>query len=535
MKKSLILGVLLSITCMIILPATTNAAHTAAEAEAILNKIKVTTNKDGSCTYNTGTIPYEKLWEDNCSITYEEYVEKGVFPPEVTEEEKRQWYNDSVEACKTSMVDLTTDFSYLKLDPTQPYERIETSYDKDKKEVTLKTFYTAEYIDTENGYTYPEYPYPVTKTCKVEFAKYDEKELDKARKNANEFQEEYSLDGLNAISSIYHYNDLGTITRDNTLAMLRFPKLKQDMQKHPQYDYGFRIYGMGGTPVGGGQAGYLIIKKDGIVYDTKEVSLWFSSIFPVDKDGEGTIYERAVKRIKDYIGQDVKVEIDRTYEETLTDLIKEPANLAFGTKDVDYVAHQVMVKIGEDGRDTLLIIEVDKKLLDKYQVKANHESGITINTESPDVPSDATIEVKDVKDKEYVLKAIKELKKNILSAFDINLIKTGTGIKITTIKDGVEVYIPIKNKKVGDKLEVHHVKEDGTTGDKFIGEVVELNGQLYVKFKTTHFSTYAVVDEETNPDTLTLGENVALVLLITLVTGVAIIILSKTNVKKFEN
>ena len=47
-----------------------------------------------------------------------------------------------------------------------------------------------------------------------------------------------------------------------------------------------------------------------VVYDTKEVNLWFSSIFPVDKDGEGTIYERAIKRIKDYVGEDVKVEID---------------------------------------------------------------------------------------------------------------------------------------------------------------------------------------------------------------------------------
>ena len=38
--------------------------------------------------------------------------------------------------------------------------------------------------------------------------------------------------------------------------------------------------------------------------------------------------------------------------------------------------------------------------------------------------------------------------------------------------------------------------------EEFVGEVVEVDGLQYVKFTTTHFSTYAVADSAlTNPET----------------------------------
>ena len=178
-------------------------------------------------------------------------------------------------------------------------------------------------------------------------------------------------------------------------------------------------------------------------------------------------------------------------------------NKMFGTKNEEFTGYHANILVN-NAREFITIIEVDKKMIDKYDVRANHgETGVHVYTESPEVPVDATIDVEDMKDKEFVKKALKELKYDLMSAFNIDLIKTATGVKINKIEDGIEVYIPVNDKNKGDKLLVHHIKEDGTLGDKFQGEVVEVDGIKYVKFTTTHFSTYAVLDtsDVDSPDT----------------------------------
>ena len=190
-------------------------------------------------------------------------------------------------------------------------------------------------------------------------------------------------------------------------------------------------------------------------------------------------------------------------------------NKTLGTKDVKYKAYFTMGLLN-DVEVQILIVEVDSKLLDKFEVRAKHKNtGVHVHTNSYEVPIDATLDVTDKKDK---VKDVFSGKYQLIDAFDINVVKTATGGFVKTIEDGILVYIPINNRKVGEKLKVYHVTDDNKRGEEFTGEVVEYEGRHYVKFKTTHFSTYAIVealDTVTNPNT---SDNI-LFALISLVVG----------------
>ena len=57
-----------------------------------------------------------------------------------------------------------------------------------------------------------------------------------------------------------------------------------------------------------------------------------------------------------------------------------------------------------------------------------------------------------------------------------------------------EVYIPLDGYKEGDIITIRHIKDDGSLGEELKGTVVKVDGKMYAKFITTHFSTYALVE-----------------------------------------
>ena len=88
---------------------------------------------------------------------------------------------------------------------------------------------------------------------------------------------------------------------------------------------------------------------------------------------------------------------------------------------------------------------------------------------------------------------------------------------IRQIDNGITVYLPITGHEVGEEVQVNHIT-DNSKDEGFKGVVVEVDDKLYVKFETTHFSTYAIVealDTVTNPNT---SDNI-LFALISLVVG----------------
>jgi hypothetical protein len=213
--------------------------------------------------------------------------------------------------------------------------------------------------------------------------------------------------------------------------------------------------------------------------------------FYVDKEASGTPAEKAEKRLKEYFGKNIKVEVDKE-------------NVQYFNED-EFKGYLTSVTIGNHKSD-IFIEEVDKKDLDKYHAHAHHKhTGVSVDSDSYEVPLDATLDVEDVKDKDHVKKAFSNGMFTLTDAYDINVIKTANGATVEVIENGIEVYIPVEKRKVGQKVNVHHITEDGKLGEKYQAVVVEKEGKLYAKFTTTHFSTYAISDLTTidvkNPET----------------------------------
>lgn len=520
MKKTKLMVMVVFFIGTLIMPNVTNA-RTSNLAEEYLSKIQVIENEDGSCTYQAKTIPYEKLFE-NQIMTYEEYVNNWHSDSGFSEEDLKRMYGDYVKWVKHEIMIAANDFSYIPEIKTKQIEIMHFLNDDGTITFSLD-IYNQDTHETESG----------SKTCNIEYAEVNEKTLQEAKKYADQFKKNYIVYGLNALSAVYYYGEFDIFKGTESL-IYRYPELKKLLNNKKFNVEANYIIGCGGTPVTGGCELNSAIKKDGITYATKVLSLSENIVLPVDKNDSGTPYEKAVKRIKEHFG-DKKVTIELNPErpeirKMEADETSPEANELFGTKNLEYIGYEANVLLNGK-RTTIVIIEVEKKLIDKYEVRANHvESGVNVYTESPDVPIDATIDVENVKDKDYVKKAISDLKNNLISAFDIDLLKTTTGIKIKEIEKGIEVYIPINNKNPGDILLVHHIKEDGTLGDKFEGEVVELDGIKYVKFTTTHFSTYAVLDDpiEKNPDTSDSIKTIGIIFMLSLTT----LIVSFTRMKK---
>ena len=501
MKKTKFIVIVAFFIGLLLLPSV-GYAYTKEEAEAIINKIKVKENNDGSCTYEANSIPYEEIFKNKDLDTFDEFKNGWLDSGEsFTNEELEEMYEEYLEYSKSDILRAINDFSYIKDELNVDDINIEQSLNEDGT-ITFNTFYWL----TDNG-NYDRID--VSKTCKVTYKSTDEKTLKQANKIITELKDEYTVYGLRAITAVYHYGEFQLDGNDTPAILYRFPELKKILSKNKglEVDLSSTI-GAGGDGLSGSVAKELVIKKNGIAYATKQVDLTFTSIIPVDKDEEGTPYEKAVKRIKNHIGENkVKIELNPENPNIDTEVYSEELNIKlnkmFGTKNEEFTGYHANILVN-NAREFITIIEVDKKMIDKYDVRANHgETGVHVYTESPEVPVDATIDVEDMKDKEFVKKALKELKYDLMSAFNIDLIKTATGVKINKIEDGIEVYIPVNDKNKGDKLLVHHIKEDGTLGDKFQGEVVEVDGIKYVKFTTTHFSTYAVLDtsDVDSPDT----------------------------------
>ena len=494
MKKNKFIVIVAFFIGLLLLPSVAYA-RSSTYAEEIINKIRVTEHEDGSCTYVAKSIPYETLFEEGI-MTYQEYVTDWLDPSmSYSEQEKQDMYDDYLYWAKHEIMITANDFSYIP-DVISKKVEIEHVLNNDGTITFSLSNWNQETQTTETA----------SKTCNITYAKVDEKVLKEAREYATKIKDEYVVYGLNALSAIYYYGEFDIYKGPNSL-VYRYPELKKVLSNkkfNVDMDY---IVGCGGTPVTGGCELSGAIRKNGITYATKKIMLSENVVVPVDKDATGTPYEKAEKRIKDHFGEkNIKIELDPEHPD-ISHMDEEEtsfeANALFGTKDREYVGSRANILLNGK-RATIVIIEVEKALIDKYEVRANHaESGVNVYTESPDVPIDATIDVEDVKDKDFVKKALNTLKYDLMSAFNIDLLKTTTGVKINEIANGIEVYIPVNNKNKGDKLLVHHIKEDGTLGEKFKGEVVEVDGIKYVKFTTTHFSTYAVLDtsDVDSPDT----------------------------------
>ena len=397
--------------------------------------------------------------------------------------------------CKSNLVDvLLYDYFVSLNDEVKPYVDYTITYDVVNNIGELKVFYFDENDSRKQ----------LGRKFSGLFEDADDKNVKNAYKVLDNVKNTYMLAGYNTINSYYHYGNImvNDMYNPNVLPY-RFQEVKDLLIDNDQFDYVFSTP-VGGTtgPTGANLIGGLIVKKDGVITGFKKITFALDYVFYVDKDDNRDVYVKAQERLNNFFRGKVAVTVDAENGEY--------------DQDFDGYFTEITIK-GE--KYSIFIKEVSKEQLDEYEVNAKHKySGIFMETDSFDVPSDAILDVKNKKDDKDVIKAFNAKKFKLVDAYNIDIVKNTNGSLVKEVEGGVVVYIPINGKKLGDKIRVFHVTDENIVGDEFEGEVVELEGNKYVKFETTHFSTYAIVealDTVTNPNT---SDNI-LFALISLVVG----------------
>lgn len=424
-------------------------------------------NGDGTCTWDINTVHFDTLIANTCNLKKEDFDDLKMYTGVGFSEEHIAMLNND---CAFDVVYNLFENQSLKNGNKKNAVQF-SRYKLDGDQLTLYSDYS-EYI---NGVSENK---TLEKTCSINFVEPDDKDVKDIKKAKESLKNTYQLTGLDSFNAIYHY---GPISDPNGFysdkIIYKFSEFKDSLMKYKKIDYDVTFRGGGATPADLLTFGFVNLSKNGITYDMKIVAFYMDIRLMVDKDLEGTPYEKAENRLKEYFGSKVNVEVDKIN-------VEEP--------DGEYRTH---VKIG-DYTTRVMILEVDKKELDKYKVVAfDTDTDVKVESNSYEVPIDATINVKDVyKDVEDIFD--KKMFK-VHSAYDIDVVKLTDGGFVKTIENGIDVYLPISNRKIGEKLTVYHITDNGK-GDGYEGIVVEVDGKQYVKFTTTHFSTYAVVEEVKN-------------------------------------
>lgn len=456
------------------------------EANEIFANLPIRENEDNSCTFSVNTIPYDTLKENACGFTYEEYVNKHPYKDTYTESKLRDAYDLDKGYCESS-------FSYHVFNH---YENVSINYDENTKNVDITVFYGG----TEDEYGNLSNFETMNATCKVEYVTPEESKVELAQELNSELDHIYSLYGYDVINSFYHYGGLRADMWFNTAIMYRFPKIKEKLLEYPEFEYKVSSEG-GAISFLANSSGFIKAFDNDVLYGMSFYSANYIGLLLVDKDEEGTTVEKAERALDAYFHGKVRVEFDPNFIFDINDSGYDPANKAFGTDGVDYEGIDVYATINGE-QHSIGVVEMDKEDIKAYEVKAKHKgTGVYVETDSYEVPVDATLEVEDVT--EEVKKKYKKEMYKVHSAYDINVIKMTDGGFIRQIDNGITVYLPITGHEVGEEIEVKHIT-DNSKDEGFKGVVVEDDDKLYVKFETTHFSTYAIVealDTVTNPNT----------------------------------
>lgn len=466
-------------------------AKTKEEAEEELNRLAIE-NQDGTCTWDIKMMDPQVLIDNTCNYNLQSIIKDNPWVGNLEKEEQENILKDFISGCRGSSI-----FSVVEVASRKAGNSNWTVGPDLSKYQDSNGMYNLENIDLDNltlvNYydTISEYGYPtlvrVERTCKVNVVETDNSLVKNANKIMKKLDGSHAIYSLNSFNSVYHY---GPIFQNNRIAsdmiLYKFPDFKEALMDNPEFEYEIAWEGGGGTPTETGCSGYVLAYKDGIPYGMKNVNFTIDNRLYVDESLEGTPLEKAEARLEEFFNNSLDIEFDTSVYETDYEV---DGNVGIYTN----------VILG-NYTSPIFIMEVDKKYLDKFEVKAHHKKyNVNVITNSYDVPLDATLEVEDVMNK--VTLDTDEYK--VLGAYDIDVVKTGTGSYVRTVENGIDVFIPISNRKVGEKLKVFHVSDD-SKDEEFEGEVVEVDGLQYVKFRTNHFSTYAVADASNsiiNPET----------------------------------
>lgn len=330
---------------------------------------------------------------------------------------------------------------------------------------------------------------------------------------SKKINEDYSVHGMSIVNTNYHYQEsTASVDYKNNIILYKYPELKKFIETNPQWEFTSVQLNIGGTPFHSFGEAYIGLIKDGMVYAIKQIKLSDYNIIYVDKDEEGTIKEKAIRKLYNYFNGKLEVSVPedghtQTNEIWQVEEVNNEINKYLNTNNVKYESTYFEFNVGT-AKLYFSIIEVDKENLDYIGIETYDEkTDISIKTENYGVPFDVRVFVKDVNNEDYVKDFIDMNKYELKGAYDINLKKMSDNTYIKKIDGEFEVYIPLSDYEETNKLEIIYIKENSEEYEKFSGVIEEIDGKKYIKFNTNHFSTYIVAKEKEEENNIIIPDN----------------------------
>ena len=334
---------------------------------------------------------------------------------------------------------------------------------------------------------------------KINFVEVEnEKDSNQAEKVLSKMKNNYKLEDMGYINQLINFKGIKGFfdeLQSSSKIFKMYPEMKVYIEQNPNIEYVSVFGGGGGTPTSYGAGGNIIAYSNDIAIGITSIGYYTNRLVYISDTTEKTkeaYIEAAIKRIKEYINDDnyeIKIEFD---EQMTTDLCNDEVKECIFTdvfkKGDKYNMELYQMTINGD-KQTLGIMPVPEKELKKIDVKSkDYKTGVNIETNSSDVPLDTSVDSKDVTEKH----------KDFIKAYDINLFSDLKNEYIKEVKDGIIVRIPLEDDFDKKIVDVYHVKEDGTKGQKYEGKIEKIDGKKYAVFTTNHFSTYAIAEQKEN-------------------------------------
>lgn len=217
----------------------------------------------------------------------------------------------------------------------------------------------------------------------------------------------------------------------------------------------------------------------------------------------------AIARIKEYLNNDeINVEMDditpRFTDEVLNnkyELLNIYLEYGAGMSPIDYQPRVFSLKIGatESPYDVFIIRTSAENLKDLEVQSIEKTTGIRFSSNDA-IPMDSQLKIEDV------TAQFKELNDAVVEAFDISIYSDSQGAFITSVANGIKIYIPVENSFEAAGMIVAYLGDDGEILEKYDIKIETVNGTKYLTFVTKHLSVYGLlnttVDATENPKTL---------------------------------
>ena len=232
-------------------------------------------------------------------------------------------------------------------------------------------------------------------------------------------------------------------------------------------------------------------------------------IFVSEDVEDDKLIEAAVTRIKNYLNNDdinvVMDDITPTFSEDVLNNKIDQLNIylqfGIGMDPIEYQPRVYSLKIGNtDSPYDVFIIRTSAENLKDLEIQSIEKTtGIRFSSNDA-IPMDSQLKIEDV------TAQFKELNDAVVEAFDISIYSDSQGAFITSVANGVKIYIPVENNFEAAGKIIAYLGEDGEILEKYDIEIETLNGQKYLTFVTKHLSVYGLLDTTVeaaeNPKTL---------------------------------